>query len=538
MALDKARAARAALKTVHDVPFVWDIAFVEIFEGEKDGFDVVIGNPPYIRKENIADPRIPRETITAENKRQYKDKLLSTVYQAFPRFFCLDNATGVGKRRLDAQADLFIYFYFVGLWLLAQRGSFSFICSNSWLDVGYGSDLQEFLLRHCHVKHIIDNSLKRSFASADINTVICLFSAPNEKSEVGLQCIARFTMFRVPFEQALSPVLMQEIEACQKPTTTPEYRVFPQSQRILFEDGCDVSPMTVSPKERVVREPRLDYRANIDTGAYLGNKWGGKYLRAPDIYWRLVQVAKGHLVKLATLCDVEGYIHDNNTGPDFPEVRFVKSVKDLRRIRVDLQDEAIVRYGVKNEGNSRLLAPIVFPRTFGTRHLVPLNVAKAYFKEFYKVLPKDPQDTLSIAAQLNSTFGILQRELIGLVNLGEGALKFSAADVKQFLVLPDIEGKSIQHLFESLASRPVFDYREELDQQDRRKLDAVIFEALGASKKDREDIYGAVIALIEARVNKAASLDGKGTKKRQKAADSLRGIWAGLPDKAMKELLE
>ncbi|GAG19146.1 unnamed protein product, partial [marine sediment metagenome] len=32
------------------VPFVWDIAFVEIFEGDKKGFDIVIGNPPYVRQ--------------------------------------------------------------------------------------------------------------------------------------------------------------------------------------------------------------------------------------------------------------------------------------------------------------------------------------------------------------------------------------------------------------------------------------------------------------------------------------------------------
>ena len=43
-----------------------------------------------------------------------------------------------------AKSDLYIYFYFHGLYLLNPKGTFCFITSNSWLDVGYGKDLQEF----------------------------------------------------------------------------------------------------------------------------------------------------------------------------------------------------------------------------------------------------------------------------------------------------------------------------------------------------------------------------------------------------------
>ena len=79
--------ARDALVSAKDMPFVWDIAFVEIFTGEKRGFDVVIGNPPYVRQEDISDPKIPREAVTDLNKEAHKAKLARSVYQAFPRFF-------------------------------------------------------------------------------------------------------------------------------------------------------------------------------------------------------------------------------------------------------------------------------------------------------------------------------------------------------------------------------------------------------------------------------------------------------------------
>ena len=192
--LDHLKAARSALGTAGGVPFVWDIAFVEIFTGEKGGFDIVIGNPPYVRQESIADPNLPRERVTTENKKEYKAKLARSVYQAFPRFFNYkrekditpDNPSRAVSHKIDAKSDLYIYFYFHGLSLLNPQGTFCFITSNSWLDVGYGKDLQEFTLKHCHIKQIIDNEVRRSFASADVNTVICLFSAPNEKPQWGL----------------------------------------------------------------------------------------------------------------------------------------------------------------------------------------------------------------------------------------------------------------------------------------------------------------------------------------------------------------
>jgi len=151
--------AQQALDSEKEVPFVWDIAFVEIFEGENGGFDIVIGNPPYVRQEAIADPRTPRGKVTAGNKKAYKDKLARSVYQAFPRFFGYKAATNTAAHKINGKSDLYIYFYLHGLSLLNGKGSFCFITSNSWLDVGYGADLQEFLLKHSHVKLVLDNQV-------------------------------------------------------------------------------------------------------------------------------------------------------------------------------------------------------------------------------------------------------------------------------------------------------------------------------------------------------------------------------------------
>jgi hypothetical protein len=282
--LGQFQVARQALKDRKDIPFVWDISFAEIFGDDKRGFDIVIGNPPYVRQELIADPREDPENYGGDTsaewkvaKKAYKEKLMLSVYAAYPDFFHFDIHSKTVKRKLDAKNDLYVYFYLRGLSLLNEKGSFCFVTSNSWLDVGYGKDLQEFLIKHVPVKKILDNQVRRTFKSADVNTIICLFGAPStthrspatsHPSPVTSHHTAKFVMFYVPFDQVLDPIIFEEIEEATKRTKRPEYRVVPKSKEELFEGGLD--------KERA-KAKRID--------AYVGDKWGGKYLRAPDIYY-------------------------------------------------------------------------------------------------------------------------------------------------------------------------------------------------------------------------------------------------------------
>ena len=231
------------------------------------------------------------------------------------------------SHKLDAKSDLYIYFYFHGLSLLNPKGSFCFITSNSWLDVGYGKDLQEFLLKHCNAKQIIDNQSRRSFASADVNTVICLFSAPDEKRKFGLDETTRFVMFKTPFEGALDAVIFEEVEDAVERTSTEEHRIFPVTQRDLLESGSD-----------------------HQTRKYTGDKWGGKYLRAPDIYWTILEKGRDKLVRLGDVAEVRrGF----TTGAN--EFFY-------------LDAEAVQRWGIEEE----FLKPVVI---FSLRELVYIEAS-------------------------------------------------------------------------------------------------------------------------------------------------------------------
>jgi hypothetical protein len=319
-----------ALKTVQDVPFVWDIAFVEIFEGDSGGFDIVIGNPPYVRQEKIAPPLEREENYTPDEWRRrkaaYKKKLQHSVAAAWPRFFQYKPGSDT-FRKPDGKSDLYIYFYFHALSLLNPQGSFCFITSNSWLDVGYGAELQEFLLRHSHVKLVLDNEVKRSFARADVNTVIVLLAPPDDRREDGLSKTARFVMFKKPFEELARAEVFKAIEAVTERQSTPDYRVTARLQRELLEEGLESDADDVGatprgcPQPPVVAQPTPRGRAQsgkaqgsaptgkshgplIKTARYIGNKWGGKYLRAPDIFFTILEKGKGKLVRLGDIAEV------------------------------------------------------------------------------------------------------------------------------------------------------------------------------------------------------------------------------------------
>ena len=543
--LNRLEEARSALGSAGGVPFVWDIAFVEMFTGEKEGFDIVIGNPPYVRQENIADPNLPRERVTTANKKAYKAKLARSVYQAFPRFFHYrrekditpDNPSPAVSYKLNAKSDLYIYFYFHGLSLLNSQGSFCFITSNSWLDVGYGKDLQEFTLKHCHIKQIIDNQARRSFASADVNTVISLFSAPDEKRASGLDRTTRFVTFKTSFEGVLDAVIFEEVEEQEKRYSTAEHRIFPISQGDLLEAGSDDA--APNPK-------------------YTGDKWGGKYLRAPDIYWTILEKGKDKLVRLGDVAKVRFgiktganeffYLDDQQIQEWGIEEEFlkpvIKSPRECKSIlidpgqlkfklfmcgkdKADLAGTAALEYiewgesegfhqNASCRGRARWWeAPDGKGNTFWGKEIREriatfCSVQSMYADRRLYLAETEPL----LQAVLNSTLTAFMSEAMAR-NLGGGGgpRSMMVYEVQDLLILSQsafihheekaidlrskMENKLLKPLVEDIQENP-----------HRRALDALVFDALNLTQGERDGVYEAVIHLVEARLQKASSLRG------------------------------
>lgn len=168
--------------------FMWDIDFSDVMvEG---GFDIVIGNPPYVRQEDIIDQGIHPDRLeemdsseVSKLKKQYKNDLVESVQKA-----C--------DIKPYKRSDIYVYFYFKGINLLRENGTLSFITSNSWLDIGYGKRLHEGLLKLTDLSYILGNTSEKSFEDADVNTYITI---ANRKQGEILAGRTDFVNFQKPF---------------------------------------------------------------------------------------------------------------------------------------------------------------------------------------------------------------------------------------------------------------------------------------------------------------------------------------------------
>jgi len=263
-------------------PLLWSLEFSEIFL-ERGGFDIIIGNPPYVRQEAIADPNghLPVD--------EYKAALKEMLLLDYPAYFA--RSQGITHefkpdRRPDGRSDLYTYFYMRSLRLINESGVHVFICSNSWLDVGYGAWLQEFLLRTTPIHFIIDNLAKRSFTTSDVNTIITVLGAPQAGAADNNQQV-RFVAFKKPFEESVFAENLLQMQIAQEIEKMEDGRVFPIRITELLREG--------SLEEGEGANARL---------RYVGDKWGGKYLRAPDIYFTILEKGAGKLVRLGDIADV------------------------------------------------------------------------------------------------------------------------------------------------------------------------------------------------------------------------------------------
>ena len=104
--------------------FLWHTWYNEVFL-ENRGFDIVIGNPPYIRHEKLAH--------------QYK-QLLCSLYP------------DVGY----STADILVYFFGLGLNILAPNGTLVFITSNKFFKTRYGLNIRRHFAKSVDIELIID----------------------------------------------------------------------------------------------------------------------------------------------------------------------------------------------------------------------------------------------------------------------------------------------------------------------------------------------------------------------------------------------
>ena len=146
---------------IYENAFEWRFEFPQVLDNEGNyiGFDVVIGNPPYIQLQNDGGK-------------------LAKLYE------------GQNFKTFARTGDIYCLFYEKAHQLLREGGICNFITSNKWMRAGYGEAIRKFLIEYTNPLILIDFTGIKIFETATVDVNILLYA--KEKSTFNtLACIVK-----------------------------------------------------------------------------------------------------------------------------------------------------------------------------------------------------------------------------------------------------------------------------------------------------------------------------------------------------------
>lgn len=509
-------------------------------------FDVIVGNPPYTRQEEIPKIGVDKEKLIENALLDPKHKKIADI---------------------SKRAGIHAYFFVHGTKFLSDGGHFGFIVSNSWLDVEYGKGLQEFFLNNYKIIAIIESKVERWFEDADINTCIVILQKCKSKNERD-ENLVRFVYLNKSLRHFIPPAqdmwqkkkervdkiddLKQTILAHNDFYENDELRIYPKTQKELWDEGFDT-------KEQ----------------KFVGAKWG-KYLRAPEIFFRILERGKEKLVPLREAAKVRRgfttganeffYLTDDEIARNGIEKKYIRSIifslKEIKGYKLDrnvLFNEVIICHNTKKElkgtnllkyiergerqgynkrptcksrepapwyslGKGWQYAPLIFPAKVGERMPVFLNDNVFEDKKLYGITPKNSEETLILAALLNSTLSRFFIEFTCRQMTGAQAIADIDVIVVESLPVFDIsiisentKGKLINKFNNLIKTNAVSIFKEIAPSPEQvllnkikpelRELDEIIMgDILGLTDEEQLEVYRAVIDLVRSRLDQAKSI--------------------------------
>lgn len=283
---------------------------------------------------------------------------------------------------------------------------------------------------------------------------------------------------------------------------------------------------------------------------FVGDKWGGKYLRAPDIYWTIQKRGRGKLVRLGDVATVkfgiktganaffcldkdrieEWGIEDEFLQPVMVSPRESRSIAiDTTRLpsmlfivheeKNNLVGTAALDYILWGESEGYNLRRSVSGRRLwydlGKRKTASLAMnyvigstartfyvpTGSHFTNVFHTISIPPASLLKFCAALNSTLSQFMLNLTGRANLGGGALKVEMYEFESLIIaqpeqLPDF-GNDI---FETA------NWNVLTPSSERMLIDNAVFDWLGLTQGEREAVYEGVTELVENRRRRAQSV--------------------------------
>ncbi|QEE17083.1 Eco57I restriction-modification methylase domain-containing protein [Promethearchaeum syntrophicum] len=261
-----------------------------ILENEKldfnnEGYDIIIGNPPYIRHRDIFN----LQDNSPKANHLYRIFLHSSLKS-------ITNIAETEKSRLD----YYMYFFYHGLKKLRSQGILAFIVSNSWMNVKYGFNFQEYICKFYNIKQIFDNEY-RSFQKAQINTVIAIFHKPKEKTDG--KNVVKFIKWKIPYKELLYQkdysdfvkVIFENNIFIPLETSNSNFKIV--DNKTFRECSC--------PQNIVYHLKNKKNTYDRSKPSYAGYNWANYFFNAPLFYFELLKKIRKGIVYLRDIATIQ-----------------------------------------------------------------------------------------------------------------------------------------------------------------------------------------------------------------------------------------
>ena len=274
--------------------------------------DAIVGNPPYVRQEKLSQSE--------------KQKCADRVREAFP---------GI---ELRGRADLHCYFWPHSTRFLKEGGYFGFLTSGQWLDVDYGFALQRWILLNFRIVAIMESATERWFPDARVKTCITILQRCSDEVQRRRNRV-RFVRFEKPLADLINvqpssgvgkdadhaeklrqhavDLVRNAIENVNEPVHDDRWRILLRDQEHLWEEGVrsgQTLKKAPAAAEDIAEDEEEDVPAEqVDSESdtpswivgrdYVAGKWG-RYLRAPDFYFEVMQRFRDSFTPLGQIVDL------------------------------------------------------------------------------------------------------------------------------------------------------------------------------------------------------------------------------------------
>lgn len=420
---------------------------------------------------------------------------------------------------LPGRADIAAYLPFTLHKMLEPGGRMGIIITNAWLGTDWGDTFAQYLIRFYKIKAVITSGAGRWFQNSKIVTNIIVLEKLINGHAIDNENI-KFVVLKRPLgeladaETLAATAAQIELGQSQDDTmiirsVTPEnlrkFRTLGLAGNAQFADINWVLGLPLIPVKSLF-EIRRGERRGWDPLFYpaAGHGIEKKYIRPVILNSKAIEHYTTRANEEAFSCSVP--IAKLKSTGDRGALAWINKYAEVKNETGIPLVKCLARSGMNwYEMKANTLANLVMPINYGERIYIARVDPPAFVNQrLIGFNSREGVDLDLCHALLNSTISLFMIEGIGF-GRGQGALDLNKDRMEKYMHMLDPmrlnerDQAAIKRAFDPLKRREIFVVADELEQNDRQKLDDIILSAYGLDVS-RDRIYDSLLNLVSIRL--------------------------------------